>query len=285
MMKDYQYLLKISIEAAIRAGEKTLEYFEKEMTVATKEDNSPLTMADLESNKIINELLGPTGIPILSEENKIIPYKIRKAWELFWMVDPLDGTKEFIKQRPEYTVNIGLIENSKPVLGVIYIPAQKVLYYSIYNSGAFKVNSVSNLSYDLIIKNSVLLPLKQPSKQNIVVIASKSHLSGETISFIDELKNNLVEYELVSIGSSLKFCLLAEGLADIYPRFGPTMEWDTAAGQAIAEAANCHIMDVNNGEYLKYNKVNLYNPSFVAYNKNFTEIVRKIILLVSRLHI
>jgi 3'(2'), 5'-bisphosphate nucleotidase len=277
-MKNYQNLLKISIEAAIKAGEKTLEYFEKEMAVEKKGDNSPLTMADLESNKIINELLEPTGIPILSEENKILPYEIRKGWHLFWMVDPLDGTKEFIQNSPEYTVNIALIENRKPVIGVIYVPASKVLYYAISGSCAFKVNSGASLSYDLLISNSVKLPLTSGPKVKTAVIGSKSHMSEETLSFIDKLKEYQGECNLVSIGSSLKFCLMAEGTADIYPRFGPTMEWDTAAGQAIAEASNCRLIDANNGEYLRYNKEDLYNPSFIGYNEEFSEIIRKVIL-------
>jgi len=276
-MLAFQNYLKISIEAAIRAGEKTLEYFDREMTIKTKEDCSPLTKADLESNLIINEILKPTGIPILSEENKIVPYKIRKEWKQFWMVDPLDGTKEFINKSPEYTVNIALIENNKPVMGVIYVPVQKMLYYATRNVGVFKVNAFSSLSLDLLFKNSISLPVKQNSKNKIVVIASKSHMSEETIDFINNLNKYQIEYELASIGSSLKFGLLAEGLADIYPRFGPTMEWDTAAGQAIAEAAKCHLINADDGEYLKYNKENLYNPSFIAYNENYNEIIRKII--------
>jgi 3'(2'), 5'-bisphosphate nucleotidase len=277
-MVDYQNLLKISIEAAIRAGEKTLEYFMKEILIEVKEDSSPLTMADIESNRIINEALSQTEIPILSEENKIIPYNMRKDLNLFWMVDPLDGTKEFINKRPEYTVNIALIENNKPIMGVIYVPVQKTLYYAIYNLGAYKVTATSSLSYDILVKNSILLPKKQKSKSKVVVIASKSHMSNETIDFIDKLKKCKGKYELVSIGSSLKFCLMAEGLADIYPRFGPTMEWDIAAGQAIAEATKCHLINVNDGEYLKYNKENLYNPSFVVYNEKYLEIVNRIIL-------
>jgi 3'(2'), 5'-bisphosphate nucleotidase len=274
---DYKNLLNISIEAAIRAGEKTLEYFEKEISIGTKKDNSPLTIADLESNIIINKYLKSTGIPILSEENKIIPYKERKNWELFWMVDPLDGTKEFINKRPEYTVNIALIENNKPVIGVIYVPVQRILYYSTYESEAFKVIDVSSLSYKLLLKNSVKLPIKQKSEDKILIIASKSHMSVETNLFIEALKKYPGKFETISIGSSLKFCLMAEGFADIYPRFGPTMEWDTAAGQAIANSGNCHIINLENIKELKYNKQDLHNPSFIAYNEKFSELVLKII--------
>jgi 3'(2'), 5'-bisphosphate nucleotidase len=276
-MTDYKNLLKTAIGASIKAGEKTLEYFEKELKIETKEDNSPLTDADLESNNIINKLLKHTGIPILSEENKIIPYKERKAWNLFWMVDPLDGTKEFVQKSAEYTVNIALIENNKPVVGVIYVPVQKTLYYSTSGSGVFKVIANSLLSYSEIIKKSISLPIKHDKKDKIVIIASKSHMSMETKAFIEELRKNSGDHDLIAIGSSLKFCLMAEGLADFYPRFGPTMEWDTAAGQVIAESANCHLIDIAGGD-LKYNKIDLYNPSFIAYNENYSELVNKLIL-------
>jgi 3'(2'), 5'-bisphosphate nucleotidase len=277
-MANFQNLLKISIDAAIRAGEKTLDFFDKEITVETKEDNSPLTKADLESNRIINEMLQPTGIPILSEENKIIPYEIRKFWDLFWLVDPLDGTKEFINKSPEYTVNIALIENNSPVIGVIYVPAKQVLYYATHHSGAFKVDITGSLPYELILKNSVQLPLRQQLGAKTYIIASKSHMSEETLTFIETLKKNGMDCELVSIGSSLKFCLMAEGSADIYPRFGRTMEWDTAAGQVIAEATNCRIIDTDRGLFIKYNKEELYNPSFIAYKEDFKEMIHKIIL-------
>jgi 3'(2'), 5'-bisphosphate nucleotidase len=277
-MSNEWNLLKIAIEAAVRAGEKTLEYFAKEISIEVKKDNSPLTLADIESNKIINRILKFTGIPVLSEENEELSYKVRKKWSLFWMVDPLDGTKEFIHHRPEYTINIALIDNHKPVLGVIYVPVQKILYYSTPDSDVFKVNATSKLAYDELADNSVKLPLKKRSKEKVIIISSRSHISEETLVLIEEIKKHSGKSELVSIGSSLKFCLMAEGFADIYPRFGPTMEWDSAAGHVIARSAGCRLVDINNGSDLTYNKKDLYNPSFIAYHENYHELVRKIIL-------
>jgi 3'(2'), 5'-bisphosphate nucleotidase len=277
-MTDYQYLLKISIEAAIKAGERTLDFFGKKISIKTKKDNSPLTKADLGSNKIINEILLQSGIPILSEENKIIPYNVRKKWNLYWLVDPLDGTKEFIQNSPEYTVNIALIENNIPIMGVIYVPAKQILYYGSLKNGAFKVIANSSLNYDLLLKHSIPLPIHPGLNNTVTIIASKSHMSEETIGFIDKIKKNQLEIDLTSIGSSLKFCLMAEGLSDIYPRYGRTMEWDTAAGQVIAESANCRLVNVNDGKKMIYNKEELNNPSFIAYNEKYSELIKNIIL-------
>jgi 3'(2'), 5'-bisphosphate nucleotidase len=253
-----------------------LEFFEKEIAIEHKDDKSPLTEADLGSNQIINEFLKPTGIPVLSEENKIQPYNIRNTWKIFWIVDPLDGTKEFIQKSPEYTVNIALIEKNQLVFGVVYVPAQRLLYYSNQNSKAFKVNVGLSMPYNELIRKSISLPIVSNPKSKVTVIASKSHMSKETVDYISELEKYFPGIELLSAGSSLKLCLLAEGIADIYPRFGPTMEWDIAAGHAIINSANCKLIDSNTGEPLKYNKMDLHNPSFIAFKMEFKETVKKL---------
>jgi len=224
-----------------------------------KADNSPLTKADIKSNEIIvNDLkyLYPS-IPALSEENKEIPYKIRKNWEYFWLIDPLDGTKEFVKKNGEFTVNIALIYKDTPVLGVIYAPTLEVLYYAQKDQGAFKQEKN---------KKPQRLPIYKHHNNDILkVIVSKSHYNQKTKEFVGNLKkqyNKTIEF--IRIGSSLKFCLIAEGKADIYPRLAPTMEWDIAAGQAVVEETSGEVVKHDSTETLKYNKENIKNPWFVA---------------------
>ena len=195
-------------------------------------------------------------IPILSEENKEAPYNIRKNWEYFWLIDPLDGTKEFVKKNGEFTINIALIYKDAPVLGVIYAPALEILYYSQKDRGAFKQEKN---------KKPQRLPIYHNLKNNTLkVIVSKSHYNQETKEFVDNLKNQYEKIEFINIGSSLKFCLIAEGKADIYPRLAPTMEWDTAAGQAIVEESKGKIIKYKTKEFIRYNKQNLLNPYFVT---------------------
>jgi len=235
-----------------------MEIYGREFSVEVKEDNSPLTEADQASHNIIVAELEALnlGIPILSEESKGITYEKRKDWTSFWCVDPLDGTKEFIKRNGEFTVNIALVENGKPTLWVIYVPVQKVFYYAVKWKGSFKKDA------HWIQK----LPLMQRKKSDLrlTVVASRSHSSEEMESFVEELRKKYAELEYVSAGSSLKFCLVAEGKADMYPRLVPTMEWDTAAGQVIAEEAGCDVKIYWSEESLEYNKENLLNPYFVV---------------------
>ncbi len=235
---------------AIKAGEEILKIYNQNFEVKKKEDNSPLTKADLISNKIICESLNQLypKIPIISEESAKIPYKTRKEWEYLWLVDPLDGTKEFVKRNGEFTVNIALIHKQEPVLGVIYAPVLKDLYFAKKGSGAFKNEK----------------PLPFIKKHNTLrVIASRSHLSKETKDFISSIKTEK-KIEIISKGSSLKFALLAENLADIYPRLSPTMEWDTAAGDAILRECKRKIVRYEDRKPLIYNKENLKNPYFIA---------------------
>ncbi|MEH6536882.1 MAG: 3'(2'),5'-bisphosphate nucleotidase CysQ [Psychroserpens sp.] len=257
--------LQIAIEASLKAGEEIMQVYDTAFDVEMKEDKSPLTEADKKANDIINSFLQPTPIPIISEENKQIDYDVRKKWDTCWIVDPVDGTKEFIKRNGEFTVNIALVHNGKPQLGVIYVPATKTLYYAdVLKKQAFKSELTShNTSIEDVLEQSKPLQTK-PTTNNIEIVGSRSHMSQETLDFVDELKTSGKKVEIVSKGSSLKFCLVAEGNADIYPRFAPTMEWDTAAGQAICNAVGVQVISNETQKSLLYNKENLLNPWFLV---------------------
>lgn len=259
-------LLKISIKAAIEAGIEILKVYQDDFVFDTKADLSPLTQADLVSNKVINQYLLETGIAIISEENKLDSFEIRQKWSTCWLVDPLDGTKEFIKRNGEFTVNIALVEEGKPTLGVVFVPCTRELYYADVEAGiAIKqVIEEDFLMPQELYPESYLLNSKLSNLDLIRVVGSRSHMNDETTSFIHELKKSYAQVEVVSKGSSLKFCLVAEGLADIYPRFGPTMEWDTAAGHAICKAIGYLVIDHSTKEELRYNKENLLNNYFIV---------------------
>jgi 3'(2'), 5'-bisphosphate nucleotidase len=274
---DFNSILELAIEAAIKAGEKTLEYYQQKYDVFTKFDNSPLTQADLESNLIINKYLETSGIPVLSEENQMVSFETRKSWHRYWLVDPLDGTKEFIKKNPEYSVNIALVEENIPVLGVVFIPAMGLLYYGSKNSGSYKATIAGFNSIKEIRSRSLQLPLLTGHRQKTVILVSRSHLSEDTKEIIGKIQLAIGECIMESYGSSVKFCLIAEGNADIYPRIGPTMEWDTAASQAILEFSGCDIIRFPDKLPLLYNKESLLNPSFIAYRKEFKTCIHNII--------
>lgn len=260
------FLLSTAIKASIEAGAEIMKIYANDIDVEFKPDNSPLTTADKNANNIINALLKRTEIPIISEENKQTEYRIRSQWDTCWIVDPLDGTKEFIKRNGEFTVNIALIKNNRPVLGVIYVPVSKTLYYAnVTNNKANKIILKEHEFSKEVLENSKdeIAPLKETPDQ-IKVVGSRSHKSLATKEFIDKLQLEGKQVELVSIGSSLKFCLVAEGKAAIYPRFAPTMEWDTAAGHAICNAVGLKVLQVNNSKELQYNKENLLNPYFIV---------------------
>ncbi|MFO7613326.1 MAG: 3'(2'),5'-bisphosphate nucleotidase CysQ [Bacteroidales bacterium] len=258
-------LLATAILAAVKAGEEIIRVYQLDFSVEYKTDNSPLTMADKAAHEAITEILSMTGIPVLSEEGKKMQHAERKGWKRFWLVDPLDGTKEFIKRNGDFTVNIALMDENKPVMGIIYVPVSGMLYFASKSAGAYRILLSDNNTFDVefIIKSATGLPVPQP-KRNYTVVASRSHLSDETIHFIDELKKETPEIDFVSVGSSLKLCLIAEGKADLYPRFGPTMEWDTAAGHALVEISGGYLKRADNGNPLDYNKENLLNPWFIA---------------------
>lgn len=258
-------LLKVSIEAAINAGKKILEVYENEFEVETKTDNSPLTEADKRSHHAIKDALEPLNIDLLSEEGKLLSYEERKNWKKFWLIDPLDGTKEFIKRNGEFTVNIALVENGYPVAGVVHVPVTGKTYYGSAEAGsfAFTYDPHSSASIEDYINSASKLPDAQ-APAVYTVVASRSHNTPETENFIEEKRKQHGEVECISSGSSIKLCLVAEGKANVYPRLAPTMEWDTAAGHAVAKFAGCNVYNSETGKELEYNKENLLNPWFVV---------------------
>ena len=245
-------LLELAKKAALLAGQEILKIYDQDFTVTLKDDLSPLTIADQNANTIIEKILTKSSIPILSEEGRKIPFKERKSWSRLWIVDPLDGTKEFVKRNGEFTVNIALIENGNPVVGVIYVPVTKVLYFSS-EEGAFK--KYNNVTQRLpIISN----------RKNFIAVGSRSHKSSETKAYFDSLVKKYGDIEVISMGSSLKICLVAEGKADVYPRFAPTMEWDTAAGHAIVNSSGKKLIDYTTQKEMIYNRENLLNNWFIV---------------------
>lgn len=251
---ELKSLVDIAIKAAEAACVEILDvYHSADFGTEAKQDNSPLTLADKRAHLKITSILEGQGLPILSEEGKNIPYEERKDWEYFWMVDPLDGTKEFIKKNGEFTVNIALIYKTKAVLGVVAIPVTGEVY-SAYEGGGVWLKK--NGTTSALQKR----PKTDLNRVGLRVVASRSHMNEETTGFINQLKDPV----LVSKGSSLKFMLLAEGKADVYPRFAPTMEWDTAAAHAIVDEVGFQVMHTNNASPLQYNKQELLNPSFIV---------------------
>jgi 3'(2'), 5'-bisphosphate nucleotidase len=266
-MSQINLNLEIAIRAAITAGEEILKIYKKDFKIEFKDDKSPLTEADLASNKIIMDKLKQTEIPIISEENKQIDYEVRKSWDQCWIVDPIDGTKEFIKKNGEFTVNIALVEKGVTKLGVIYVPVSKELYYTNSNKTKSYKTIISNedKSFEkLLFKETDIIQPKALDLSKIKVVGSRSHMNEETLKYFENLKKQFQEVEIVSKGSSLKFCLVAEGKADVYPRFAPTMEWDTAAGQAICESVGLKVMDQSTQKPMLYNRKNLLNNYFLV---------------------
>ena len=246
--------LQLAIHASEEACKAILEVYNTgDFQTEAKGDNSPLTIADKKAHEVIVSILRSTNLPVLSEEGKSIPYEERRHWKKFWMVDPLDGTKEFVKRNGEFTVNIALIENQKPVLGVVAIPVTGDVFYAQHGAGAF------------VKRNGGATRLARREPMNLLqpglrVVASRSHMSAETQAFIQTLSAPT----LVSQGSSLKFMLLAEGKADVYPRLAPTMEWDTAAAHAIVNEVGISVLQKDTDRPLLYNKPDLLNPFFMC---------------------
>ena len=245
-------------DIARRAGAEIMRIYENEadFLIETKEDNSPLTRADRASNELIVRELGQLELvaPVISEESRQVPFSERSQYTRFWMVDPLDGTKEFIKRNGEFTVNIALVDTESPLLGVVYIPARDELYFAVRRHGAFRVRNGGEAE-------RLEVAAFRLSDSGLRLVASRSHLNTETQTFIDQF----AEPELVNAGSSLKLLMLAAGEAHIYPRLAPTMEWDICAAQIILEEAGGRVVDHETGRRLVYNKESLVNPYFVAY--------------------
>ena len=258
-MLSKENLLEI-VNISVDAGEVILNYYNENVDVIYKDDESPLTKADLASHKIITDSIKKItpDIPILSEE-EFIDWKIRKKWKKYWLIDPLDGTKEFIKKNDEFTVNIALIENNRPILGVIYTPALNELFYSIKNFGSYKILTKKKLN---TLKEAKRISINKKKSNKIKVVGSRSHSNPILDKWVNK---NFNEFDILQKGSSLKFCLIAEGSADIYPRFGPTSEWDIAAGHIILEEAGGKLKSIDNKEILYNEKENILNPDFFAY--------------------
>ena len=266
---ELKQLLELAIKASVAGGEEILRIYHTNFEVDYKDDKSPVTIADKSASKVIEHLLSISKLPFLSEEGKHTDYEIRKTWDAYWLVDPLDGTKEFIKKNGEFTVNIALIQNQIPVLGVIYCPVSMDLYFAAKNIGAYKLTlnsdsiQSSNSSIDDLMRSSNKLPYIA-NRTSYTIVASRSHLSTETYQHIEACKQHHKEVDIVNIGSSLKLCLIAEGSADEYPRFGPTMEWDIAAGHAILLESGANAIDHTTQQQMKYNKPDLLNNWFIA---------------------
>jgi 3'(2'), 5'-bisphosphate nucleotidase len=272
--------LHTAIVSAAQAGKAILQVYDlADMRVEKKADESPLTLADRRAHEIITEGIRGFGIPILSEEGRNIPFAERKQWSRMWIVDPLDGTKEFIKRNGEFTVNIALAEGGVPSMGVIYVPVSDTLYFADRERGAFKIDGCRQVgidekmpeemdNLDLLLKKAVRLPLPQKKDRPFTIMGSRSHATPELEAYVSDVRSQFGEVDFISSGSSLKICLVAEGRADVYPRLGPTMEWDTAAGQAIAVASGAQVVRHDDGSALAYNKADLLNPWFVVQRKN-----------------
>jgi 3'(2'), 5'-bisphosphate nucleotidase len=257
-----------------QAGTAIMAVYRTQFHVEAKQDASPITEADRRSHEIILHGLGELGgisteetIPVLSEEGRDIPYSERKEWGCYWLVDPLDGTKEFVKRNGEFTVNIALVCQRRPVLGVVYVPVQDTIYYGIRGVGSRRLKGLKNIDPDGIGKSEGWEDLAGPRDSRIGplrIIGSRSHHSVEFDEYVKKMEEEFGETAQVLAGSSLKFCRVAEGSADVYPRFGPTMEWDTAAGHAVAVGAGRNVLDCMTDEELLYNKENLRNGSFIC---------------------
>jgi 3'(2'), 5'-bisphosphate nucleotidase len=268
-------LVTTAIDAALAAGHEILDVYAGPIAVERKDDHSPLTEADRRAHRAIVAALEGTGLPLLSEEGRELPAAERRAWLRYWLVDPLDGTKEFVRRNGEFTVNIALMERvteptgpegvAVPVGGVLLAPARDLLYYGWRGGGAWRQEGPLAAGDPLAGRQAASRRLPDaPPRAAWTIVASRSHPSPETEAFIQAAEREHGEVALTSMGSALKICLVAEGAADVYPRFAPTMEWDTAAGHALALEAGRDLVDPRTGGPLRYNKLDLVNPWFVV---------------------
>ena len=260
-------LLWVALDASLEAGKAILEiYGSDDVGVEYKEDQSPLTRADRAAHEVLMKHLAPTGIPVLSEEGKHMPFEDRRGWDALWIVDPVDGTKEFIKRNGEFTVNVALVRAGRVVCGVVLAPVLGHAYVGEVGSGAWRceVDMTGDTSVEQAWEARQALPLAQAQDRPFTVVASRSHMSPETEAYVERARAEHGDVNLISKGSSLKLCMVAEGTADAYPRFAPTMEWDTAAGQAVCEAAGCDVVDQNTGATMRYNREALLNAWFLV---------------------
>ena len=259
MLSSRDLDLDFLLETAREAGRAILDIYRTDFGVVSKSDSSPLTEADLRAHRAIVARLAERypDTPVLSEESaEHAVYEVRRHWPSYFLVDPLDGTKEFVKRNGQFTVNIALIEGGRPTAGVVYAPDLDWLYYGTAEGGAFKSEG-GGAAQPIRVR-------QRGERGKIVVVGSLSHPTPEMAAFVDELRQGGAEVEFVAMGSSLKLCLVAEGKADLYPRFGPTMEWDTAAADAVVRAAGGRLIAHGGDDDLPYNKPDLLNGWFLA---------------------
>ena len=262
-MQELPTAYQLALEAALEASKAIMAVYEQDFESRDKQDGSPVTAADLAASEQIEKILAPLGIPITGEETEKAPYEVRKNWQQCWCVDPLDGTKEFIKRNGEFAVNIALIENGLPVFGLIAAPVKEEILLGSKETGVF----ILHFKDVDQIENWKQLGIPRRINDPLVMTCSRSHHSGPVLQFIQALKKITNDLTFLKKGSALKFFDLALGIADVYPRFAPTMEWDIAAGQAILEALGGEVVHAETGEPLYYNKANLVNPYFIARTK------------------
>lgn len=268
-MLDDKEFFKPVLETAVKAGKEILKIYQKDSYEVTyKDDQSPLTEADRKSHSVITENLSQLNfehfpLPVFSEESKAIPYEERQKFKRFFLVDPLDGTKEFINQNGEFTVNIALIDHGVPVFGVVYVPVPDVLYFGSEKTGAYRMTGFDRSCFDCLDKYRIQTASYNEGEP-LNIVASRSHLNEETSFFIKEIEKKYTNVNFKSAGSSLKICLVASGDAHLYPRFAPTSEWDTAAAHAVLNAAGGVMIDIQKKTDLVYNKKNILNPHFLA---------------------
>jgi len=262
-LQQFPIAYRFAISAALAASEAIMAIYAQNFDSQDKADGSPVTQADLAASHSIERVLLPLGIPITGEETEKAAFEERQHWQKCWCVDPLDGTKEFIKRNGEFAVNIALIENGQPVFGLIASPVQEEILLGSKETGVFKFLFQDWQSQEKWIQ----ITAPQNTNNPIIMACSRSHHSGPVLQFIQALKKITNEVIFLKKGSSLKFFDLASGAADVYPRFAPTMEWDIAAGQAILEALGGEVVHAETGEPLRYNKANLVNPYFIARTK------------------
>ncbi len=258
------------IKTAILAGKEILKIYNSDnFDVKQKSDNSPITKADKKSHELINKNLSQFNIPILSEEGVHLEYEERKKWKKYWLIDPLDGTTEFIKKNGEFTVNIALIDNRVPIFGIIYAPVLDILYFGETNIGAYKIKNI-NINNEILNYNSINQFIEISDKLPYItdrkiytIVGSRSFLDAETKKNIENIKQKKGEIDFITRGSSLKFCMIAEGKADLYPRYSSIMEWDTGAGHAIVTASGGSMKQIDGTDFI-YNNKSLYTSSFIC---------------------
>ncbi len=264
---DLLQLLAIAFRAGSEASEAIMKVYRTPFGYDDKADGSPITIADRRSNNIITQALEKTGIAVISEENRIAGYEERRHWEYFWLVDPLDGTKEFISRNGEFCINIALMHRNQPLLGLIVAPTSDMAWWGVAGQRAFRINALTlsgEMNADLVLQHSTPLPHK-PEENNIAVAVSRSHLEPQTLDLIDQIKKKRGNVTLNEKGSALKFCDLIEGRSDLYARYSPTWEWDTAAGHALLLAHGGALFHISSHTALQYNKTELTNPGFIAF--------------------